>query len=205
MRKFRKLIPIVLSLAFTLSYPTLVYANTDEKTEIENVPLTPEGNLTLVDDVTTSDSSDKQFITAVTKNGNFFYLVIDRANNKDNVYLLNLVDEEDLLDLMGEAKVAVQETTPVQIETPVIEEVIEEVVEEQPAEEKKSNSLSVFMTFIILIGGGAFYYYKFGKGGSGNKGDTNINELDDDFDEKDDEVDYEVEDNLEDYYENDEL
>jgi hypothetical protein len=58
--------------------------------------LTPKGNLTLVDDVNTTDSSSKQFITLQSKNGNYFYLVIDRSGSKENVYFLNLVDESDL-------------------------------------------------------------------------------------------------------------
>ena len=65
-------------------------------------PLTPPGNLTLVDDAG-SESSGKQFITVVTKNGNYFYLVIDRdKDGADNVHFLNLVDESDLLSLLEE-------------------------------------------------------------------------------------------------------
>ena len=46
----------------------------------ESGALTPEGNLTLVDDYHTnySDGSGQQFITLVSKSGNTFYLVIDR-------------------------------------------------------------------------------------------------------------------------------
>lgn len=42
--------------------------------------LTPEGNLTLVDDYHTnySDGSGQQFVTLVSKSGATFYLVIDR-------------------------------------------------------------------------------------------------------------------------------
>ena len=55
-------------------------------------PLTPDGNLELVDDVyQTSDG--KQFITVQSKNDNTFYIVIDRDKNGENVYFLNLVDE----------------------------------------------------------------------------------------------------------------
>ena len=43
----------------------------------ENLPaLTPDGNLTLVDDIT-SEKTGKQFITDVSKNGNYFYIIID--------------------------------------------------------------------------------------------------------------------------------
>ena len=67
--------------------------------------LTPEGNLTLVDDYHTSysDGSGQQFITLVSKSGSTFYLVIDRnAKGQQTVHFMNLVDESDLLALMEE-------------------------------------------------------------------------------------------------------
>ena len=74
-------------------------------TDEENGALTPEGNLTLVDDYHTSysDGSGQQFITLVSKSGNTFYLVIDRNTKGENtVHFMNLVDEADLLTLMEE-------------------------------------------------------------------------------------------------------
>ena len=67
--------------------------------------LTPEGNLTLVDDYHTdySDGSGQQFITLMSKSGATFYLVIDRnAKGQNTVHFMNLVDEADLLALMEE-------------------------------------------------------------------------------------------------------
>ena len=61
--------------------------------------LTPDGNLTLVDDIASASSSDKQFITVVTKSGNYFFIIIDRAAETENVYFLNKVDEADLLSV----------------------------------------------------------------------------------------------------------
>ena len=72
-------------------------------------PLTPDGNLSLIDDIMQDESyyvsdekvvEDKQFITVQSKNGNYFYIVIDRSGDTENVYFLNLVDEADLMALM---------------------------------------------------------------------------------------------------------
>lgn len=75
--------------------------------ETNRAPLTPSGNLSLIDDILASDEmsdaaslADKQFITVQSKNGNYFYLVIDRSGDTENVYLLNLVDEADLMALL---------------------------------------------------------------------------------------------------------
>lgn len=65
--------------------------------------LTPDGNLTLVDDIGPVTGEGQQFITLVTKAGNYFYLVIDRdEKGEETVHFLNLVDERDLFTLMEE-------------------------------------------------------------------------------------------------------
>ena len=87
--------------------PVLTAATEEEEavtvTDEATGALTPEGNLTLVDDYHTdySDGSGQQFITLVSKSGATFYLVIDRnAKGQQTVHFMNLVDEADLLSLM---------------------------------------------------------------------------------------------------------
>ena len=71
--------------------------------ETENSPaLTPEGNAALVDDF----GGNKQLITVTTKAGNYFYILIDRANEDKEtaVHFLNQVDEADLEALMEDGE-----------------------------------------------------------------------------------------------------
>ena len=67
-----------------------------EETE-DAPPLTPEGNAALVDDF----GGNKQLITVTTKEGNYFYILIDRANEDKEtaVHFLNQVDAADLAAL----------------------------------------------------------------------------------------------------------
>ena len=64
--------------------------------------LTPQGNMTLVDDFAGYSALDKQFITVTTRNGHFFYIIIDRAGDRHNVHFLNQVSELDLLQILAE-------------------------------------------------------------------------------------------------------
>ena len=69
----------------------------------ETQPLTPDGNLEIVDDIV---QEDKQFITVKSRSGAEFYIVIDRSRDSDNVYFLNQVDDVDLFALLEEDSAA---------------------------------------------------------------------------------------------------
>ena len=123
--------------------------------------LTPDGNLTLIDDIGTSTKAGKQFITLESKNGNTFYLIIDRDDEgEETVHFLNQVDEADLLKLMDEEEVA-EFTKPVEETKPEVVETVPEITEPTPEEKPKStNMLPAILTLIVLACGGGFFVFK---------------------------------------------
>ena len=139
--------------------------------------LTPEGNLTLVDDYHTnySDGSGQQFITLVSKSGNTFYLVIDRnAKGQQTVHFMNLVDEADLLAPMEEEEAdayTAEKEAAAQAERDRLkaEEEAKKAAEEaaasgteQPKENKVTKIASGFLGVVVLIAlaaGGIFYAF----------------------------------------------
>ena len=168
--------------------------------------LTPDGNLSLIDDIGSSTRSGKQFITVETRNGNVFYLIIDRDDEgEETVHFLNQVDEADLLTLMGDDAPAAE--TPavcnckekcaagaVNTNCPVCknnlsecsgkEPVTEPEPEPEQPEKKSSGGLLVIVLLLVLAGGGAFAYVKFIKPKQGVK----VSADPDDYDFEDEEM-----------------
>ena len=131
-------------------------------------------------------------ITVTTKAGNYFYILIDRANEDKEtaVHFLNQVDEADLLALMEDGEV--QETPAVCTCTekcqagavntacPVCAVNMSECAgkspevepEPEPESEKESGSSGALVLILLLAalgGGGAFAYIKFIKPKQGAK------------------------------------
>lgn len=166
--------------------------------------LTPDGNLTLIDDIGSTTQSVKQFITVETKTGNIFYLIIDRDDEgKETVHFLNQVDEADLLALMEDGQKestasvctcttkckagAVNTNCPVcknnmsECTGPEPQETQPQETEAPQEEPKNSGSgtggLIVFLV-VAMAGGAALYYFKFKKPRADTKGSDDLDEYD---------------------------
>lgn len=186
---------------------------------------TPDGNLTLIDDFLQievpgdeeTEQVEKQFITVQSKNGNTFYIVIDRNGETENVYFLNLVDEADLMALMeseeGETAVPTCSCTDKCVvgaintnceicrtnmsectgKEPVVEPEPEQPTEpvEEPDEKKSANFLPLIIVLIAGAGGFAVYWFKFRKPKTKTTGNTDLDDYD--FGEDDEGYDEETE------------
>ena len=197
----------------TTEAPAEVPEETEEPTtggmEPEGVPVTPEGNATLVDDF----GGNKQLITVTTKGGNYFYILIDRAaEGEQTVHFLNQVDEADLMALTetGEATKKPEvcnctercEVGKVNTSCPVCATTLTGCTGKeptptptgQPEEPKEKNgnpgAVLALVLFVLLGGGAAFYYFKFVKPKHNVKGSTDFEDFDfEDYDEDEPEAD----------------
>lgn len=140
----------------------------DEETpeKSEPTPFSMPGNAKLVDDA--GDDDTKQFLSVQTKNGNVFYLVVDRSGSTENVYMMSLVDENDLKEFIEEDS---SEDTDGQIMQPVpgLETSADtetgdgrEMQEDEDTDQKKGTGMGGMIPVLLVFGGCAagIYYFK---------------------------------------------
>ena len=183
--------------------------------ETEDSPaLTPEGNAALVDDF----GGNKQLITVTTKAGNYFYILIDRANEDKEtaVHFLNQVDEADLMALMEDGQSAEKppavcnctekcEAGAVNTKCEVCSTDMtgctgkEPEPPKEPTEPEKKEPAglnpAVLLLVLAVMGGAAFAYFKLIKGKANHKNSSNPDDYDyEDGEELQDEEEIELED-----------
>ena len=177
--------------------------------------LTPNGNMTLIDDllqmggyITSSEEDEeiksKQFLTVTSKNGNTFYIVIDR-DGEENVYFLNKVDEADLMALINDGEVEVAtcsckdkckdgkvntecELCKVNLAQCAVAETTTEQTtedttstEEEPDEKESKGKNGIILLVVVALAGGGYAIYHF-KFKNGKKTNTPVSEPDTDYD-----------------------
>lgn len=120
------------------------------------------GNGQLVDDLSGDES--KQFLTIQTKNGNTFFMVLDRSNNTENVYMLSMIDENDLAEFIDEAKKEPEQEKPSVVIPETENPSVASETEKEPETEIKKDGIStgtlLAVVFLFVGGIGGFYYFK---------------------------------------------
>lgn len=179
----------------TTTPPVIVIPDQSEDGEQTGEPIiikpenafTPDGNMTLIDNVEGEDEGQKQFIIVQSKNGHYFYIVIDYAAEGENtVHFLNQVDEADLMAILAEEEITlapaectctdkcavgdIDTTCPVCIatmtdcagaEATTPDETNPPADDEQPAPSGLNTGAIIGIVAILaLAGGGIFYYFK---------------------------------------------
>ena len=179
----------------TTTPPVIVIPDQSEDGEQTDEPIiikpenafTPDGNMTLIDNVDGEDEGQKQFIIVQSKNGHYFYIVIDySAEGENTVHFLNQVDEADLMAILAEEEITlapadctctdkcavgdIDTTCPVCIaamndctgaEATTPDETNPPADDEQPAPSGLNTGAIIGIVAILaLAGGGIFYYFK---------------------------------------------
>lgn len=180
---------------------------------------TPDGNMTLIDNVEGEDEGEKQFIIVQSKNGHYFYIVIDYSTEGENtVHFLNQVDEADLMAILAEEEITlapaectctdkcavgdIDTTCPVCIATMTDCAGAEATTpdetdppagdDEQPAPSGLNMGVVIAVVVVIaLAGGGIFYYFKVLKPKQQNNKQPQSAELSElEYDEYDEDEEY---------------
>lgn len=205
----------MLSFFFLLSPPMVALANVDkeaaeadepeyEESVVEETtdkqPFSIEGNGQILDHA--EDDDTKEFLTVQTKNNQTFFVVIDRAGSANNVYMLSMIDEDDLSEFIKDGK-----TEKAGLTLPEKKEKTEdELLAEEEAKKEKEAALAAerrqdgiihtalyIAAFIVILVAvcGLYYYLKFykPKKDEENAGSENLEDTDDFWGDSDEEED----------------
>lgn len=191
-----------------------LFSNFGAETPGASLPLTPDGNLNLIDDIGSVTAAGQQFVTVESKNGNVFYLIIDRNDKgEETVHFLNQVDEADLMALIETDDTpatcscknkcmvgAISTACPVCAinMAECMGKEPEPTVPEEPTEptepvEKPKNNAGAMLVLLLLVGlggGAAYYFLKVKKTKPQTKGNADLDDYDYGTDE-DEELDFE--------------
>lgn len=150
-----------------------------------------KGNANLVaSEEVLTDDGQFQFIAVTTRDGDVFYVIVDRSKVEDNVYFLNEIDTYDLKALLNKK----EDGTAAQVGTvntanDTSDDTVEESEEESDESEETSDSgfegsLYILIGIAVLAAIG-FVIFKIKKDGGLGKKKSSVELVDDDFDDDD--------------------
>lgn len=135
-----------------------------DSTEKADDAFSVDGNGEVLDNVM-DEKSGKEFYTITTANNNTYYLIIDHSSSTKNVYMLSMIDENDLKEFLSEEEPEVPEDTG----TPPAVDFGDEPNgddtpdDSEPEEPKKDNNILSTVLIILVLGaiaGGGYFYFK---------------------------------------------
>ena len=178
----------------------------EDKTAPDETSSLPEGNGALLEDVS-DDVVNRQFLSIQSKNGNTFYIVIDKdSKGKQNVYFMNLVDEYDLMafaekfpeEVQSELKEGTESSTETDKDGSAVKSDENQTEKDTKTKSGGGNPMLIIIFVLAAGGGGAFYYFKVVKPKKGSKAPKQADYGDEDEDYVEDTVNEDASDEDED-------
>ncbi len=135
------------------------------------VPLGPgqpykgEGNMQTMD-MLYSASTNKQFITVQSRNGETYYLIIDydkpidEENDIYETYFLNMVDDRDLMSVVSEEEIQPTSTPQIVYVTPEPTQVPRQPIIIEDDEGESSLPMLLVAVGVAVVGGAAFWFVR---------------------------------------------
>lgn len=155
------------------------------------IPFVSDGNMQTLD-MLYSKSTNKQFITVQTRNGETYYIVIDYDKPIDangelyETYFLNLVDDRDLLAVLADDEKPTPTPTPEPTPTPT--PTPHPLATPNPNDDGSSDMARIASAFLLapmLIGGAAVAFVMVKKSKNTAKSAPDFSGFDDDEDDED--------------------
>ena len=168
----------------------------EDKTVSDETSSLPEGNGALLEDVS-DDVVNRQFLSIQSKNGNTFYIVIDKdSKGKQNVYFMNLVDEYDLMafaekfpeEVQSELKDGAESSAETDKDGNAVKSDENQTEKDTKTKSGGGNPMLIIILVLAAGGGGAFYYFKVVKPKKGAKAPKQVDYSDEDEDYEEDTV-----------------
>lgn len=119
-----------------------------------------QGDGTVIEE-TNGNNGDctKSFYTIESENGYIYYLIIDNAESEENVYFLDKVKEEDLINLAEREtkEEPEEEKTGLFSKEPQEPETESEEVQEEPEKSKQGNNYIMIVVVMLAVLGVGYY------------------------------------------------